>query len=208
MAKVPEHVLKKRKAQDAIAAKKAEELAVQRKANKTARAEIYKKAKGYAKEYKDTEAQLVNMRRVAKKHNNFFMEPEPKVVFVVRIKGINAVDPKTRKILQLMRLRQRMSRALNRLTLPSLFRAKGLDGNGLSGMGCVLTRMGGWGLCCAVLRTGDQRARLSASCFCIWECEGTERSIVLTGWCAVVQINNGVFMKVNSASIMLLRLVA
>lgn len=106
MAKVPEHVLKKRKAQDAIAAKKAEELAVQRKANKTARAEIYKKAKGYAKEYKDTEAQLVNMRRVAKKHNNFFMEPEPKVVFVVRIKGINAVDPKTRKILQLMRLRQ------------------------------------------------------------------------------------------------------
>jgi large subunit ribosomal protein L7e len=59
-----------------------------------------------AKEYKTAEKELVRNRREAKKHGNFYMEPEPKLVYVVRIKGINAVDPKTRKILQLMRLKQ------------------------------------------------------------------------------------------------------
>lgn len=34
------------------------------------------------------------------------MEPEAKVAFVVRIRGINDMHPKTRKILQLLRLRQ------------------------------------------------------------------------------------------------------
>lgn len=34
------------------------------------------------------------------------MEPEAKLVFVVRIRGINDMHPKTRKILQLLRLRQ------------------------------------------------------------------------------------------------------
>ena len=34
------------------------------------------------------------------------MEPEAKLAFVVRIRGINDMHPKTRKILQLLRLRQ------------------------------------------------------------------------------------------------------
>mmetsp|Transcript_55904 Transcript_55904/g.114243 ORF Transcript_55904/g.114243 Transcript_55904/m.114243 type:complete len:241 (+) Transcript_55904:28-750(+) len=106
VAKVPDNVLKKRKAQEEIATKKAAELVETRKANKVGRANIYKKAKAYAKEYSQAEATLVRMRREAKKANNFFMEPEPKVVLVVRIKGINKVEPKVRKILQLMRLRQ------------------------------------------------------------------------------------------------------
>ncbi len=103
---VPEHVLKKRKTLEAIQADRSKKLAEQRAKNKVQRGVIFKKAAKYAAEYKQKEADLVRLRREAKKHNNFFMEPEPKLVFVVRIRGINAVDPKTRKILQLMRLRQ------------------------------------------------------------------------------------------------------
>ena len=104
--KVPEHVLKKRKTLEAVAAKKAKDLVVTRAANKVERKSIFEKAAKYAKEYKTTEKDLVRNRREAKKCGNFFMEPEPKLVAVIRIKGINAVDPKSRKILQLMRLRQ------------------------------------------------------------------------------------------------------
>lgn len=46
------------------------------------------------------------MKRKAKKEGSFYMEPEPKLVFAIRIRGINALHPKTRKILQLLRLRQ------------------------------------------------------------------------------------------------------
>lgn len=104
--KVPEHVLKKRKTMDATAAKKAADLVATRAANKIERKSIFLKAAKYAKEYQTTEKNLVRNRREAKKCGNFFMEPEPKLVAVIRIKGINAVDPKSRKILQLMRLRQ------------------------------------------------------------------------------------------------------
>ena len=103
---VPEHVLKKRKTLEAIQADRTKKLAEERAKNKVQRGVIFKKAAAYAKEYKQKEADLIRFRREAKKHNNFFMEPETKVVFVVRIRGINAVDPKSRKILQLMRLRQ------------------------------------------------------------------------------------------------------
>ena len=106
VAPVPEHVLKKRKAQDAIAAARAAKLVEDKKASKIERKAIFDKAAKYDREYKASERDLVEKRRSAKKTGNFYMEPEPKVMLVVRIKGINAVDPKTRKILQLMRLRQ------------------------------------------------------------------------------------------------------
>lgn len=60
----------------------------------------------YAKEYKNLEKDLINKRRVAKQTNTFYVEAEPKVVFVIRIRGINGVSPKVRKALQLLRLRQ------------------------------------------------------------------------------------------------------
>ncbi len=103
---VPESVIKKRAKQEEIAKKKSVSLAEQRLKNKKTRGVIFKKALSYDKEYKSAERNVIRMRREAKKHGNFFMEPEPKLVLVVRIKGINGVDPKTRKILQLMRLRQ------------------------------------------------------------------------------------------------------
>merc|ERR1712159_634917 len=52
------------------------------------------------------QAHLVSMRREAKAAGQFFVEPEAKLIFCMRIVGINKLSPKPRKILQLLRLRQ------------------------------------------------------------------------------------------------------
>merc|ERR1719350_1492512 len=46
------------------------------------------------------------MRRQAKMTGDFFLEPEAKLIFVIRITGILKISPKPRKVLQLLRLRQ------------------------------------------------------------------------------------------------------
>merc|ERR1711924_185350 len=64
------------------------------------------RAAKYAREYKSNEADLVRLRRQAKAAGNYFVEPEPKLMFVIRIRGMCDMHPKTKKILQLLRLRQ------------------------------------------------------------------------------------------------------
>merc|ERR1719507_1169503 len=60
----------------------------------------------YEKEYKLEKKTLLNNRRTAKKHGNFYKEPEPKLIFCIRLAGVNKMAPKPKKILQLLRLRQ------------------------------------------------------------------------------------------------------
>jgi len=48
----------------------------------------------------------VRLRREAKKQGGFYVAPENKLAFVVRIRGINDMAPQSKKILQLLRLRQ------------------------------------------------------------------------------------------------------
>lgn len=103
---VPESVLKKRKTQDKLAAAKAADAAEAKKAKVAKTRTIFKRAESYVKEYRSQERQLVRMRREAKRAGNFFVEPEAKLLFVTRIRGINAMHPKIKKILQLLRLRQ------------------------------------------------------------------------------------------------------
>jgi large subunit ribosomal protein L7e len=103
---VPESLLKKRKTAEEVLAARAEAKAKKTKALKVARKEAFKRAEAYVKEYKDQEANLVRMRRQAKNAGNFYREDEAKIAFVIRIRGINRIDPKTKKILQLLRLRQ------------------------------------------------------------------------------------------------------
>jgi len=68
--------------------------------------EAFKRAGQYIKEYKAREKAQIYARRAAKESGYFYIEPEAKLAFVIRIRGINQVDPKTKKILQLLRLRQ------------------------------------------------------------------------------------------------------
>lgn len=74
--------------------------------NKKKREVIFTRAEKYVKEYRDAEKEKVRLSREAKKNDSFYVPEEPKLVFVVRIKGINKIDPKKRKTLQLLRLLQ------------------------------------------------------------------------------------------------------
>merc|ERR1711898_44321 len=104
--KVPESVLKKRKTLEKIKADRLEKALAIKKDSKKARKAIFKKAEAYVKEYKNMEKALINSRRQAKQFGNYFVEPEPKLLFVTRIRGINKMPPQPRKILDLLRLRQ------------------------------------------------------------------------------------------------------
>lgn len=99
-------MLKKRRTQDEIKAKRAAAAVAARQSAKAKRKEIFKRAETYIKEYKSTERTLVRQRRQAKASGNYFAEPQAKLALVVRIRGIMGVSPKVRKILQLLRLRQ------------------------------------------------------------------------------------------------------
>jgi 60S ribosomal protein uL30 len=70
------------------------------------RREIFKRAEKYAKEYRTKELDDLRCARQARKANNFYVADQPKVAFVMRIRGINGLHPKPRKVLQLFRLRQ------------------------------------------------------------------------------------------------------
>lgn len=52
------------------------------------------------------ESDTIRLKREARKKGGFYVPAEAKLAFVVRIKGINHIDPKSRKIMQLLRLRQ------------------------------------------------------------------------------------------------------
>merc|ERR1712139_377576 len=103
---VPESVLKKRKTQEKIAADKAAAAADARSARKDKRVTFYKSAEKYVKEYRALAKQRVRMHRQAKAAGNHYVDPEAKLMFVVRIRGLADMHPKTKKILQIMRLRQ------------------------------------------------------------------------------------------------------
>ncbi|KAJ3127875.1 60S ribosomal protein L7 [Nowakowskiella sp. JEL0407] len=101
---VPESVLKKRKTLERLAADRAAAVAKRKADNKEKRKVIFKRAEQYVKEYRDQEKELVRLRREAKAAGDYYVPGEPKLAFVVRIKGINKLAPKPRKILQLLRL--------------------------------------------------------------------------------------------------------
>merc|ERR1712178_134070 len=103
---VPESVLKKRKTQEKIGAEKAAAAEVAKKERKEKRVAAYKSAEKYVKEYRALAKQRVRMHRQAKAAGNHFVDGEAKLAFVVRIRGLNDMHPKTKKILQIMRLRQ------------------------------------------------------------------------------------------------------
>ncbi|MCJ1277676.1 60S ribosomal protein L7 [Puttea exsequens] len=103
---VPETLLKKRKSQEKAREERSAEQEKTKAANKEKRKVIFKRAETYVKEYRDAEREKIRLSRLAKQNGQYYVPDEPKLVFVVRIKGINKIAPKPRKILQLLRLLQ------------------------------------------------------------------------------------------------------
>ncbi|CAK9146076.1 unnamed protein product [Ilex paraguariensis] len=103
---VPESVLKKQKRNEEWALAKKQELEAVKKKNAENRKLIYNRAKHYVEEYEEQQKELIQLKREARLKGGFYVNPEAKLLFIIRIRGINAMHPKTRKILQLLRLRQ------------------------------------------------------------------------------------------------------
>ncbi|KAI9709776.1 MAG: 60S ribosomal protein L7 [Bogoriella megaspora] len=113
---VPETLLKKRKSQEKEREARTQEREQKRKALKEKRGVIFRRAESYVKEYRDAERENVRLRRLAKQNAEYFVPAEAKLAFVIRIKGINKIDPKKRKTLQLLRLLQINNGVFVRLT--------------------------------------------------------------------------------------------
>lgn len=106
MGFVPETVLKKRRAQEAITQAKEEKASAAKAAASEKSEKIFKRAEKYMEEYKSAENDEIRVRREAKAQKSMYVPPEAKLAFVIRIRGIIGVSPKVRKVLQLLRLRQ------------------------------------------------------------------------------------------------------
>ncbi|GKT22212.1 60S ribosomal protein L7 [Aduncisulcus paluster] len=103
---VPEIYLKKQKRYSVQSEKREKRLIGAIKQRKAERVEARARIAGYEKEYAEAEKELVESKREAAKTGSFFVPAQAKVMFVIRIRGINGLGPKQRKILQLLRLRQ------------------------------------------------------------------------------------------------------
>merc|ERR1712129_219456 len=105
-AVVPESVKLKLARNAALAEEKVAATAAKKKDRTDVRHNLKMRTLKYDKEYATFERKLISARRQAKTAGNFFVEPEPKLLFVTRIVGIIKLSPKPRKVLQLLRLRQ------------------------------------------------------------------------------------------------------
>ena len=72
----------------------------------------------WEKEYRDKAAQEQRLTRQARVLGNFYVPETPRLLAVIRIRGINDMHPKSRKILPLLRLR-----AINNLVFIKLTKA-------------------------------------------------------------------------------------
>lgn len=103
---VPQSVLKKRQAVEKARAAQVALLAEKTKKDNERNEVAFKRAEQYVKEYLHKEREEIRLKRVARSEGSFYVPDAPKLAFVIRIKGINKISPKPRKILQLLRLRQ------------------------------------------------------------------------------------------------------
>nr|CAR63530.1 putative synaptic vesicle 2-related protein [Angiostrongylus cantonensis] len=123
LPQVPETVLKRRKQRAEIRAKivrKKVKIAAKRREK---RAKIFKRAEKYVREYREAQREQLRLKRDAEKNGDFYVPDEPKLAFVIRIRGINQIHPRPRKALQILRLRQINNGVfvkLNKATLPLL----------------------------------------------------------------------------------------
>lgn len=103
---VPESVLKKRRNVELIKAKRDEAYAETSKRNNKKKGDLIKRAESYVAEYTKLENDKIRLRRQAKSTKSYYVPEEPKLAFVIRIRGINGVSPQVKKIMHLLRLRQ------------------------------------------------------------------------------------------------------
>ncbi|GFW99362.1 60S ribosomal protein L7 [Trichonephila clavipes] len=106
LPQVPENLLKKRKTYIERRAIRLLHAAKVRKERKEKKRDIFRRAESYVKEYAQKARDEYRLKRQAKATGKFYVPAEPKVAVVIRIRGINGISPKPRKVMQLFRLKQ------------------------------------------------------------------------------------------------------
>ena len=103
---IPESFQKKQEREKKLA----EQILTQRKEKrdliKKKREDWTNRAKTYYEREEQRVKDQVSKFRDAKAKSEYYVPPEAKVLFIIRIKGINKVSPKVKSILRLLRLRQ------------------------------------------------------------------------------------------------------
>jgi large subunit ribosomal protein L7e len=102
---VPESFKKKAARDDKLLKTRKANMEKAKKDRAAARKVALANAEKYFKEYQAADLKLIKDKRDAKAAGNFFVEGEAKVALLTRIRGINKLAPKPKKILQLLRLR-------------------------------------------------------------------------------------------------------
>jgi len=115
---VPEFLKKKHESQKSLLEKKNAAVKEKKDARKVIRHKLKMRASKYAKEYRVEESSRIAARRQARKTGNFYVEPEARLMFVIRITGINKIAPKPRKIMKLLRLDQLHKGVFVKVTKP------------------------------------------------------------------------------------------
>lgn len=114
----------RKKRETAEYTKKRDQLAAEQKAREQ---RIHERSAKYAAELVEQEKTIIAARAKAESEGAFYIPAEAKVAFVIRIRGLNGVAPQTRKILQLLRLRQKFNGVfvrLNKATIEMLKRVE------------------------------------------------------------------------------------
>jgi large subunit ribosomal protein L7e len=103
---VPESLKKKLARNEKLSKDRKAAISDRKDARKVIRKKLKQRARKNEANYRHNQKRLIALRRNARDTGNFFMEPEAKLMFVMRITGINKLAPKARKILKLLRLDQ------------------------------------------------------------------------------------------------------
>lgn len=81
---------------------------------------MLKKIQQQEADYQKATRSEIDIRRAAKINGQIHVPAQPKVAFVVRIRGINKLDPRSVRILRLLRLRQLHNGAFVRINKASI----------------------------------------------------------------------------------------
>lgn len=115
---VPESLLKKIKLAKLESRTNAYRKAQLRRINLLKQKKVFTRAEQYVREYREKATEERRLKRIARASGNFYVPEQAKYALVIRIKGINKIPPKPRKIMELFRLRQ-----INNATLVKLNQA-------------------------------------------------------------------------------------
>jgi len=117
---IPESEIKKRVAKKRDVNQRNKLLKKLQKKTRNLRKTALQRARRYEFQYAKEQKDLIRNRRLARNTGRFYVDPEPKVAIVVRIRGILGVSPKVKKILRLLRLRQLHSATFVKISGPMI----------------------------------------------------------------------------------------